>query len=254
MTSIEGSGAVVFGGASGLGEATARRLAAAGAKVVIADIASDRAADLAAEIGASSESTDITDSIAVGRAVEKAASAAGGLRICVNCAGIGTPSKLVGREGATPLEHFTPVINVNLIGSINALRLAAAAMSTNEPDEQGERGVCIQTASIAAYDGQIGQIAYAASKGGVVGMTLPAARELAKFQVRVATIAPGLFDTPLLAGLPQAARDSLGQSVPYPARLGDPAEFAQLAEQIVTNRMINGEVIRLDGALRMAPR
>lgn len=252
---IQAASAVVFGGASGLGEATARRLAAEGAHVVIADLAADRAAALADELGGTAVTCDVTGPETVQAAVDAAAGATEqGLRVSVVCAGLGTPAKLIGRDGPTPLETFAKVINVNLLGTINALRLAAAAMVGNAPDAKGERGVCINTASIAAYDGQVGQVAYAASKGGVVGVTLPVARELAGKGVRVVTIAPGLFDTPMMAGLPEAARESLGGTVPFPPRLGDPAEYADLVEHIVTNTMLNGEVIRLDGALRMAPR
>jgi NAD(P)-dependent dehydrogenase (short-subunit alcohol dehydrogenase family) len=252
---IRGVGAVVFGGASGLGAATARRLADAGAAVTVADRDGERAQALAAAIGARAVRTDVTDAASVQAAVEQAVASAGrGLRIAVACAGVGTPAKLVGRDGATPLDAFAQVLEVNLLGTINCLRLTAAAMTANEPDARGERGVCVNTASVAAYDGQIGQIAYAASKGGVAAVTLPAARELARVGVRVMTIAPGLFDTPMLAGLPEAARASLAGTVPFPARLGDPAEYAALVEQIVVNPMLNGEVIRLDGALRMAPR
>jgi NAD(P)-dependent dehydrogenase (short-subunit alcohol dehydrogenase family) len=248
------AGAIVFGGASGLGAATARGLAAEGAQVVIADLDADRAGELAREVGARAVQADVTDPVSVEAAVAEARSPAGALRIAVNCAGIGDAAKLVGRDGPTPLEAFTRTINVNLLGTINVLRLCAASMVGNEPLVDGERGVCVNTASIAAFDGQIGQVAYAASKGGVVGLTLPAARELAGKGVRVVTIAPGLFDTPLLAGLPEKARESLGASVPFPARLGHPDEYASLVAQIVTNPMINGEVIRLDGSLRMAPR
>ncbi|CAB4900703.1 unannotated protein [freshwater metagenome] len=251
---IEGAGAVVFGGASGLGEATARRLAAEGAHVVIADLTEDRAEALASEIGGVGVRCDVLDEASVLAAIAAAKEAPRGLRISVVCAGLGTPAKLLGRDGPTPFSKFESVIGVNLLGTINALRLAAGELSGNEPDEAGERGVCVQTASIAAYDGQIGQVAYAASKGGVVGLTLPIARELAAHAIRVVTIAPGLFETPMLAGLPQKAQDALGASVPYPARLGKPDEYADLVEHIVTNRMLNGEVIRLDGALRMAPR
>jgi NAD(P)-dependent dehydrogenase (short-subunit alcohol dehydrogenase family) len=252
---IHGSAAIVFGGASGLGEATARRLAAEGAAVLIADLASARAEQLGAEIGASSIRCDVTDPASVTAAVEQAAALGeGGLRISVTCAGIGVSGKLLGREGPTPLEHFARVINVNLIGTINTLRLAAHAIAATQPDDGGERGVLINTASIAAFDGQIGQVAYSASKGGVVGLTLPVARELARDGIRVVTIAPGLFDTPMMAGLPEPARASLAASVPFPHRLGNAAEYADLAEHIITNRMLNGEVIRLDGALRMAPR
>ncbi|HEY2717393.1 MAG TPA: SDR family NAD(P)-dependent oxidoreductase [Solirubrobacterales bacterium] len=250
---VDGSVAMVFGGASGLGEATARHLAAAGAQVVVADLNEERAAALAAEIGGLGVGVDVTDEGSVERAVAQAAEL-GPLRISVTCAGVGTPGKLVGRDGPSPLESFAKVIDVNLLGTINALRCAAGAMVANEPGPDGDRGVCVNTASIAAYDGQVGQVAYAASKGGVVGLTLPVARELAPKAVRVVTIAPGLFETPMLAGLPEAARESLGGTVPYPARLGAPAEYAALVEHLVENVMLNGEVIRLDGALRMAPR
>ena len=245
--------AIVFGGASGLGEATARRLAAEGAVVTIADLAQERAQTVADEIGARAVGCDVTDADSVTAAVQAAADG-GELRISVTCAGLGTPAKLIGRDGPTPLEHFATVIGVNLIGTINVLRLAADAMRANQPDARGERGICINTASIAAYEGQIGQVAYAARKGGVVGLTLPVARELAASQIRVMTIAPDLFNTPMLAGLPEAARASLGGTVPFPSRLGDPEEYGLLVTQIIANPMLNGEVIRLDGALRMAPR
>jgi NAD(P)-dependent dehydrogenase (short-subunit alcohol dehydrogenase family) len=253
---IEGAGAVVFGGASGLGAATVRRLAEGGAVVTVADRDGERAVALAAEVGGRAVAVDVTDAAGVEAAVERAAAAApGGLRLSVVCAGVGTPAKLVGRDGeATALETFARVIEVNLVGTVNCLRVAAAAMAGNEPDEEGERGLCVNTASVAAYDGQIGQIAYAASKGGVASVTLPAARELARVGVRVVTIAPGLFETPMLAGLPEAARASLSGTVPFPARLGRPAEYAELVAAIAANPMLNGEVIRLDGALRMAPR
>ena len=253
---IEGAGAVVFGGASGLGAATARRLADGGAVVTVADRDGERAAALAEEVGGRAVTVDVTDAAGVEAAVERAAAAApGGLRLSVVCAGVGTPAKLVGRDGAaTPLETFARVVEVNLIGTVNCLRVAAAVMSANAPDDEGERGLCVNTASIAAYDGQVGQIAYAASKGGVAAVTLPAARELARSGVRVVTIAPGLFETPMLAGLPEAARASLSGTVPFPARLGRPAEYAELVAAIAANPMLNGEVIRLDGALRMAPR
>ena len=251
---IRGAGALVFGGASGLGAATARRLVAGGAAVTIADRDGAGAQALAQELDARAAVADVTDPAAVAAAVEAAAAVPGGLRIAVACAGVGTPAKLVGRDGPTPLETFARVIEVNLIGTVNCLRLAAAAMSGNDPDEEGERGVCVNTASVAAFDGQIGQVAYAASKGGVASLTLPAARELARVGVRVVTIAPGLFDTPMMAGLPEAARRSLGGTVPFPARLGRPAEYAELVAHVVANPMLNGEVIRLDGALRMAPR
>jgi NAD(P)-dependent dehydrogenase (short-subunit alcohol dehydrogenase family) len=252
---IEGSGALVVGGASGLGEATARRLHGSGATVTIADVNADKGEALASELGAAFVACDVREEEQVQAAVEAAAQAAdGGLRISVCCAGTGFAQKIAGSRGPHALEPFTVIIAINLIGTFNVLRHAASAMLGNEPLEDGERGVCINTASIAAYDGQVGQVAYSASKGGVVGMTLPAARDLASAGIRVVTIAPGLFDTPLLAMLPQEARDSLGRSIPWPPRLGLPSEYAQLAAHIVENRMLNGEVIRLDGALRMAPR
>ena len=245
---IEGASALVAGGASGLGAATARRLAAAGARVTIADLNVEAGEALAEEIGASFAACDVTDAAQVEAAVPE------GVRISVCCAGIGHAEKAAGKRGAHALEPFERVISVNLIGTFNVLRLAASAMLANEPDEGGECGVIVNTASIAAYDGQIGQIAYSASKGGVVGMTLPAARDLASARIRVCTIAPGLFDTPLLAGLPEEARSALGAQVPHPARLGDPDEYGALAVHIVENPMLNGEVVRLDGALRMPPR
>jgi NAD(P)-dependent dehydrogenase (short-subunit alcohol dehydrogenase family) len=251
---VEGAGALVAGGASGLGAATARGLAAEGAQVVVADLNEERGTELAAEIGGEFVAADVTDAEAVQAAVERAAAAEGGLRISVCCAGIGWAERLARTRGAHDLEYFSNVVKVNLIGSFNVLRLAAASMIANEPNEEGERGVCVNTASIAAFDGQIGQIAYAASKGGIVGMTLPAARDMASNGVRVMTIAQGLFDTPLLAALPEAARESLGSSIPFPSRLGRPEEYAQLVGQIVANPMLNGETIRLDGAIRMAPK
>jgi NAD(P)-dependent dehydrogenase (short-subunit alcohol dehydrogenase family) len=252
---ISATGALVAGGASGLGEATARALAAAGASVVIADLKAEKGEALAGELGATFVEADVTDEAAVAAAVERAAEASeGGLRISVCCAGIGWAERVAHKGGPHNLEFFSNVVKVNLIGTFNVLRLAAAAMSENEPDEEGERGVCVNTASIAAYDGQIGQIAYSASKGGIVGMTLPAARDMASRGVRVMTIAPGLFDTPLLAALPEEAREALGAGIPFPSRLGQPAEYAQLVEQIVANPMLNGETIRLDGALRMPPK
>jgi NAD(P)-dependent dehydrogenase (short-subunit alcohol dehydrogenase family) len=252
---IEGSGALVAGGASGLGEATARRLAGSGAAVTIADVNVEKGEALAAELGAAFVACDVREEDQVVAAVEAAAQASdGGLRISVCCAGTGFAQKIAGSRGPHALEPFATIIAINLIGTFNVLRHAASAMLGNEPLEDGERGVCVNTASIAAYDGQVGQVAYSASKGGVVGMTLPAARDLASAGIRVVTIAPGLFDTPLLAMLPPEARDSLGKSIPWPPRLGLPSEYAQLAAHIVENRMLNGEVIRLDGALRMAPR
>ncbi len=250
---IEGVNALVAGGASGLGAATARHLQAAGARVTIADLNPVRGAALAEEIGASFVEADVTEPEQVEAAVSAAAGEQG-LRISVCCAGIGWAEKIAGRRGPHAYEPFETVVRVNLLGTFNVLRLAAAAMLPNEPDGQGERGVCISTASIAAYDGQIGQIAYAASKGAVVSLTLPAARDLAPSGVRVCAIAPGLFDTPLLAGLPEEAREALGGQVPFPPRLGRPDEYAALVEHIVRNTMLNGEVIRLDGALRMPPK
>jgi len=253
---IRGSSALVAGGASGLGEATARRLHAEGARVVIADLNQERGELLASELGerAAFMRADVTDADAVGAAVENAAQAPGGLRISACCAGICWAEKVAGKQGPHALEPFEAVVKVNLIGTFNVLRLAAAAMLTNDPGSSGERGVCINTASIAAYDGQIGQVSYSASKSAIVGMTLPAARDLASVGIRVCTIAPGTFDTPLLAALPEPARQALGAAVPFPPRLGRPEEFAALAVHIVENEMLNGEVIRLDGALRMPPR
>jgi NAD(P)-dependent dehydrogenase (short-subunit alcohol dehydrogenase family) len=247
---IDGTSALVAGGASGLGAATARRLAAAGARVTIADLNAETGQALADELGAAFVACDVTDEDQVAAAV----GAAEGLRISVCCAGIGHAEKAAGKRGAHALGPFEKVISVNLVGTFNVLRHAASAMLANQPDEGGECGVIVNTASIAAYDGQIGQIAYSASKGGVVGMTLPAARDLASSRIRVCTIAPGLFDTPLLAGLPEEARSALGAQVPHPARLGDPDEFGALAVHIAENPMLNGEVVRLDGALRMPPR
>jgi 3-hydroxyacyl-CoA dehydrogenase / 3-hydroxy-2-methylbutyryl-CoA dehydrogenase len=251
---IVGAGALVAGGASGLGAATSRALAAAGAKVVIADLNAEKGEALATEIGAEFLAADVTDAGAVGAAVERAAAAAAGLRVSVCCAGIGWAERVAHKGGPHNLEYFSNVVKVNLIGSFNVLRLAADAISGNEPDAEGERGVCVNTASIAAYDGQIGQIAYAASKGGIVGMTLPAARDMASRGVRVMTIAPGLFDTPLLAALPEEARTALGAGIPFPSRLGRPEEYARMVLAIVANPMLNGETIRLDGALRMPPK
>ena len=250
---IEGRNALVAGGASGLGAATARALHEAGANVTIADLNPDRGAALADELGASFVAADVTDAEQVATAVAHAAGD-DGLWISVCCAGIGSAEKIAGSKGPHAFERFESVIRINLLGTFNVLRLAATAMLGNEPDDGGERGVCINTASIAAFDGQIGQVAYSASKGGIVGLTLPAARDLAQSGIRVCTIAPGLFDTPLLAGLPEEARTSLGASIPFPSRLGRPDEYAALAVHIASNAMLNGEVIRLDGALRMAPR
>jgi NAD(P)-dependent dehydrogenase (short-subunit alcohol dehydrogenase family) len=250
---IEGTNALVAGGASGLGAATARRLRAGGAAVTIADLNAEKGEALAGELGARFVTCDVTEPEQVEAAVA-AAKGDGELRISVCCAGVGWAEKVAGKRGPHQFEPFRITVTVNLLGTFNVLRLAAAAMLANEPDEGGECGVIVNTASIAAYDGQIGQIAYAASKGGVVGMTLPAARDLASARVRVCTIAPGLFDTPLLAALPEEARQALGAQVPHPNRLGHPDEYAALAAHIVENPVLNGEVIRLDGALRMPPR
>ncbi|MEK6328654.1 MAG: SDR family NAD(P)-dependent oxidoreductase [Actinomycetota bacterium] len=253
---IENVSALVAGGASGLGAATARALHEAGAKLVIADLNADKGHALAAELGerASFMEANVMEPEPVQAAVEAACKADGGLRISVCCAGIGWAQRTAGKQGPHDLEIFHNVIKVNLIGTFNVLRLAAAAMVDNDPDQGGERGVCVNTASIAAFDGQIGQVAYSASKGGIVGLTLPAARDLAGRGVRVVTIAPGTFDTPLLAALPEEARLELGAQIPFPNRLGQPEEFAALARHIVENPMLNGETIRLDGALRMPPR
>jgi NAD(P)-dependent dehydrogenase (short-subunit alcohol dehydrogenase family) len=250
MKLTEGIGALIAGGASGLGEATVRELAARGARVTIADLNYERGAALASEVGGRFVKADVTDEEQVRAAVE----AAGELRLAVSCAGIGWAERTVKKDGPAALAPFETVVRVNLIGTYNVLRLAAASMAANDPDPEGERGVVVMTASIAAFDGQIGQTAYSASKGGVVGMTLPAARDLARLGIRVCTIAPGLFDTPLLAGLPEESRRALGEQIPFPPRLGRPDEYARLACQIAENGMLNGEVVRLDGALRMAPR
>jgi NAD(P)-dependent dehydrogenase (short-subunit alcohol dehydrogenase family) len=247
---LDGIGALVAGGASGLGEATVRALAARGARVTVADLNEERGEALASELGAAFAKADVTDEDQVRSAVE----AAGELRLAVSCAGVGWAERTVGKNGPAALEPFETVIRVNLIGTFNVLRIAAASMAGNEPDDGGERGAVVMTASIAAFDGQIGQTAYSASKGGVVGLTLPAARDLARTGIRVCTIAPGVFDTPLLAGLPEEARQALGAQVPHPPRLGRPEEYAQLACQIAENPMLNGETIRLDGALRMPPK
>jgi 3-hydroxyacyl-CoA dehydrogenase/3-hydroxy-2-methylbutyryl-CoA dehydrogenase len=253
---IEGASALVAGGASGLGAATVRALHEVGARVVIADLNAELGEQLAAELGdrASFAEADVTEPDAVGAAVEQAAAAEGGLRISVCCAGVGWVGRVAGKDGPHDVEIYRKVIEVNLIGTFNVLRLACDSMNSNEPDEGDERGVCVNTASIAAFDGQIGQIAYSSSKGGVVGMTLPAARDMASRGIRVATIAPGTFDTPMLGALPQEQRDALAAGIPFPRRLGKPEEYASLVKEIAANPMINGETIRLDGALRMPPR
>jgi NAD(P)-dependent dehydrogenase (short-subunit alcohol dehydrogenase family) len=253
---IDGTSALVVGGASGLGEATARLLCERGAIVTIADVNAEKGGALASELGISFVPCDVREEEQVQMAVDEAAGTSqnGGLRIAICCAGTGWAQKVASSKGPHPLLPFETILAINLIGTFNVLRLAAAAMIPTEPLEDGERGVCVNTASVAAFDGQVGQIAYSASKGGVVGMTLPAARDLSQYGIRVCTIAPGLFDTPLLGALPQEARDKLGAGVPFPPRLGAPAEYALLAAHIVENRMLNGETIRLDGALRMPPR
>jgi len=245
---------IVTGGGSGLGAAAARMIAAGGGRVVIADINAAAAAAIAAELGdcARFVVTDVADETSAVEAIKTTYSQFGGLHGLINCAGICPGEKVVGRDGPHVLETFTRAITVNLIGTFNMVRLAAAAISAGQPNEQGERGVIINTASIAAFDGQIGQAAYAASKGGVIGMTLPIARELARHGIRVMTIAPGIFATPMVQAMPQEVQDSLARLVPFPARLGDPAEFADLCRAIIGNVMLNGEVIRLDGAVRMA--
>jgi len=252
---IQGQAALVTGGASGLGAQTARELARRGAKVAVLDRNAAGAQALAAEIGGIGLGCDITDTASVLAALDAARAAHGPARLLMNVAGIGTAKRIVGKDGSpAPLEEFRRVVEVNLIGTYNVTRLAAAEMVKLEPLEDGERGVIVNTASVAAFDGQVGQEAYSASKGGVVSMTLPLARDLAQFGIRVVTIAPGLFLTPLLAELPQAVQDSLAASIPFPRRLGKPEEFAKLAASIIENMALNGEVIRLDGALRMAPR
>ena len=256
---LKDRGVLVTGGASGLGAACVRLFAESGAKVVIADLNSEGGEKLAAEVRASGGSaffaeTNVTGEASVQAAVRAAVEQCGGLHILINCAGIGIAERVVGKYGVHGLESFQKVISVNLVGTFNAIRLASAVMAENEPTAGGERGVIINTASVAAFDGQIGQAANSASKGGIVGMTLPIARELARSGIRVMTIAPGIFDTPLLGALPEPARISLGQQVPFPPRLGKPSEYAALAKHIVENEMLNGETIRLDGAIRMAPR
>jgi NAD(P)-dependent dehydrogenase (short-subunit alcohol dehydrogenase family) len=251
---VKGQAAIVTGGASGLGAACARTLAAAGAKVTILDMNEKAAADMAGELKGLAVSCDVADSASAEAAVKKAAAAHGPARILINCAGVGTAKRIVGRDGAMPLADYERVIRVNLIGTFNMLRLVGAAMQALPALADGERGVIVNTASVAAFEGQIGQAAYASSKGGVAALTLPAAREFAQFGIRVMTIAPGIFSTPMLKTLPQETQDSLGASVPYPKRLGEPREFAALAMHCIHNAYLNGEVIRLDGALRMAPR
>jgi NAD(P)-dependent dehydrogenase (short-subunit alcohol dehydrogenase family) len=253
---IQSSTAIVSGGASGLGEANVRMLVAQGGRVVIADINVERGESLASELGESVRfvRTDVSDEASVRNAVTVAQETYGNVRVAICCAGIGTVGKMLSRRGPLDFGLYRKTLEVNLMGSFLVCRCAAEAISESEPGVDGERGVLIMTASVAAFDGQIGQVSYSASKGGIVGMTLPMARDLASYGIRVMTIAPGLFDTPLLAGLPEPARQSLAQQVPFPVRLGQPAEMASLAQQIIENPMLNGEVIRLDGAIRMSPR
>ncbi|WP_312173518.1 SDR family NAD(P)-dependent oxidoreductase [Microbacterium sp.] len=251
---IQGSSALITGGASGLGLATARTLAAAGAVVTILDLPSSAGADIAAELGGVFAGGDVTSAEDAAVAVA-AAQAQAPLRIVVNCAGIAPPAKVLDREGnPAVLADFERIVRINLVGTFNVLSQASAVIAKNDPTESGDRGVIVNTASVAAFDGQIGQPAYSASKGGVHAMTLPVARELARYGIRVCTIAPGIMETPMLMGLPQAAQDSLGQQVPFPSRLGRPDEYASLVQQIVENGYLNGETIRLDGAIRMAPK
>jgi NAD(P)-dependent dehydrogenase (short-subunit alcohol dehydrogenase family) len=246
--------AFVTGGGSGLGAATARALAAAGARVAIFDRDTGKGQDVAEEIGGRSFACDVADATSAERAIADAAEALGTPAVLVNCAGIGTAARIVGRDGPMPLDAFERVVRVNLVGSFNMMRLAAARMSTADPDANGQRGVIVSTASVAAYEGQVGQAAYAASKGGIVSLTLPAAREFARFGIRVLAIAPGLFLTPLLEELPDETREALGASIPNPQRLGRPEEFASLVLAMIANDYLNGEVVRLDGALRMPPK
>ncbi|MGD9951390.1 MAG: 3-hydroxyacyl-CoA dehydrogenase [Burkholderiales bacterium] len=251
---IKGSVFLVTGGASGLGAATARMAAEGGGKVVLADMQQDAGEKLAKELGGRFVKCDVTSEADGKAAVALALKEFGGLQVLVNCAGIALAERTIGKEAPHDLARFTRVITVNLIGTFNMIRIAADAMAKAGPNAAGERGVIINTASVAAYDGQIGQAAYSASKGGVVGMTLPVARDLSRNGIRVCTIAPGIFETPMLLGLPKEAQDSLGKQVPFPSRLGRPAEYAQLARAIIENEMLNGETIRLDGAIRMAPK
>jgi NAD(P)-dependent dehydrogenase (short-subunit alcohol dehydrogenase family) len=249
-----GHAAIVTGAASGLGAETAAVLAAAGAKVALLDVNADAARQIADKIGGVAIRCDVTSADDAAKALAEAKAKHGPARILINCAGIGPAKRIVGRDGPMPLPDFERVIAINLVGTFNMMRLAAAGMQALEPLADGERGVIVSTASVAAYEGQIGQAAYAASKGGVAALTIPAARELAQFGIRVMAIAPGIFGTPMLRALPQAAQDSLGASVPFPKRLGEPREFAELVMAIVRSGYLNGEVIRIDGALRMAPR
>jgi NAD(P)-dependent dehydrogenase (short-subunit alcohol dehydrogenase family) len=251
---IKGHAAIVTGGASGLGAATARLLAEAGAKVALFDVNQKAAAEVAADINGIAIACDVTSADATEKAIAKAAADHGTARIVVNCAGVGPAKRIVGRDGPMPLDEFSRVVSINLIGTFNVMRLAAAKMQHVEPMQDGERGIIVCTASVAAYDGQIGQAAYAASKGGVVSLVLPAAREFAQFGIRVTGVAPGIFTTPMLHALPEAAQQSLAAAVPFPKLLGQPPQYAALVRHMIENRYLNGEVVRLDGALRMAPK
>jgi NAD(P)-dependent dehydrogenase (short-subunit alcohol dehydrogenase family) len=251
---ISGHAAIVTGGGSGLGAATARTLAKAGGRIAVLDVNIDGAKKVAAEIGGIAIACDVADATSTEKAIAEAKAKHGAARVLINCAGVGPAARIVGKDGPMKLAEFSRVININLIGSFNAMRLAAADMQTLEPLADSERGVIISTASVAAYDGQIGQAAYSASKGGIAALTLPAAREMARFGIRVMTIAPGIFATPMLLGMPQNVQDSLAASIPYPSRLGTPEEYAKLVMHILDNVMLNGEVIRLDGAIRMPPK
>jgi NAD(P)-dependent dehydrogenase (short-subunit alcohol dehydrogenase family) len=251
---IKGQAAIVTGGASGLGAATARLLAEAGAKVALFDVNQKAAAEVAIDVNGIAIECDVTNADATEKAIAKATADHGTARIVVNCAGVGPAKRIVGRDGPMPLDEFSRVISINLIGTFNVMRLAAAKMQHVEPMQDGERGIIICTASVAAYDGQIGQAAYAASKGGVVSLVLPAAREFAQFGIRVTGIAPGIFTTPMLHALPEAAQQSLAAAVPFPKLLGQPPQYAALVRHMIENRYLNGEVVRLDGALRMAPK
>ncbi len=253
---IKGCTAVITGGASGLGEACTHRLAKEGANVVILDLNEDLGAKLVSELGDSVIfcKTNVADEDSVSKAVNKAVDKFGAIHFAINCAGIGGPAKVLSKRGLLPMDKFNQIIQVNLVGTMHVIRLAAEKMMANSPNEDGEKGVVINTASVAAFDGQIGQVSYTASKAGVVGMTLPIAREFADYGIRVNTIAPGLFETPMLAGLPDKARESLIKTIPFPKRLGKPSEYAALAAHIIENPMLNGETIRLDSSIRMAPR
>jgi NAD(P)-dependent dehydrogenase (short-subunit alcohol dehydrogenase family) len=248
--------ALVTGGASGLGEASILELVKKGAKVVVIDVDADKGEKLAANIGANAifSKTDVTSETDVRQTIQKAVDAFGKINVVINCAGVVNPGKLIGRKGPLPLDAFNKVLQINLVGTLNVIRLAVEQMMNNKPDEDGEKGVIINTASIAAFEGQIGQVAYSASKAGIVGMTLPIAREISDYGIRIVTIAPGIFETPMMAGLPPAVKEDLAKTVPFPKRLGKPGEYAKLVIHIIENTMLNGCCIRLDGALRMSPK